>query len=402
MPSKKKVVLAYSGGLDTSVAVPWIAEKHNADVITLTIDLGAQKDLVDVKERALKAGAVQAYVIDARETFINEYVFPALQAGAIYEGQYPLATALARPLIARHLVEVALRDGAEAVAHGCTGKGNDQVRFDVAVAALAPHFEIIAPAREWGMSREEELEYAKRKGLNLTFKKESLYSIDENLWGRSIEAGVLEDPWREPPEDAYAWTKPVSETPSDPAYIEVQFQQGVPVAIDGEGMSGVAIVEYLHSLGGEHGVGRIDHVENRLIGIKSREVYEAPAAVILNIAHRALETLTLGKEQVRMKDSVAQEYADLVYNGLWYTAHKEDLDAYVKSTQRYVTGSVKVRLHKGTCAVAGRKSDQSLYSYELATYDKEDQFDHQAAEGFIKVYGLSVRTQSRIHKRGLR
>ena len=402
MPDKKKVVLAYSGGLDTSVAIPWIAERYGADVVALTIDLGAQRDLDDVKERALRAGAVQAYVVDARETFVSEYVFPALQAGAIYEGQYPLATALARPLIARHLVDVALEEGAEAVAHGCTGKGNDQVRFDVAVAALAPHFEIIAPAREWGMSREEELDYANRKGMDLTFKKESLYSVDENLWGRSIEAGVLEDPWTEPPEDAYLWTRPVSDTPDAPAYVEIEFNNGIPIAIDGESMSGVAIVEHLHRLGGEHGVGRIDHVENRLIGIKSREVYEAPAAVILNAAHRALETLTLGKDQARMKERVALEYADLVYNGLWYTSHKEDLDAYVRSTQRHVEGNVRVRLYKGACAVVGRKSDQSLYSYELATYDSADEFDHRAAEGFIKVFGLPVRTQSRIHKRGIK
>ena len=403
MSSKnKKVVLAYSGGLDTSVAVPWIAEKYGFQVIALTVDLGAHKDITNVRERALKAGAIQAQVIDGRETFVREFVFPALQAGAVYEGQYPLATALARPLIARLLVDVAQKEGTDAVAHGCTGKGNDQVRFDVSVAALAPHLQIIAPAREWGMSREEELEYATKKGLGLSFEKKSLYSIDENLWGRSIETGALEDPWKEPPEDAYAWTRPISETPDKPIYIEIQFDQGVPVALDGEELGGVALVEHLNRLAGEHGVGRIDHVENRLIGIKSREVYEAPAAVVLHSAHRALESMTLARDQLRMKERVAQEYADLVYNGLWFTSHHDDLDAYVRSTQHFVTGSVRVRLHKGTCAVVGRKSDKSLYSYELATYDKEDQFDHKASVGFINIYGLPVRTQSRIQKRGLK
>ncbi len=397
--AKRKVVLAYSGGLDTSVAIPWIAERYDAQVIALTMDLGAQKDLTSISERALKAGAIHASVIDGRDTFVQEFVFPALQAGAIYEGQYPLATALGRPLISRLLVDIARQEGAEAVAHGCTGKGNDQVRMDVAIAALAPHLQIIAPAREWGMSREEELEYASRKGLDLPFEKKSLYSTDENLWGRSMEAGIIEDPWKEPPEDAYLWTRPVSKTPDQPTYVEIQFDQGIPVALDGEEMGGVALIEHLNHLVGEHGVGRIDHVENRLIGIKSRELYEAPAAIVLHSAHRALESLTLAKEQLRMKERVTQEYADLVYNGLWYTAHLQDLDAYVKSTQRFVTGSARVRLHKGSCVVVGRRSDNSLYSYELATYDKADQFDHQASVGFIKIYGLPVRTQSRIQKR---
>jgi argininosuccinate synthase len=402
MPDKKKVVLAYSGGLDTSVAIPWISEKYGYEVIALTIDLGGQEKLLDVKTRAINAGAIAAYVVDARETFVEEFVFPALQAGAIYEDEYPLATALGRPLIARSLVNVAKKEGADAVAHGCTGKGNDQVRFDVAVAALAPDFKIIAPAREWGMSRDQELAYANGKGLGLNFKKESLYSIDENLWGRSIEAGVLEDPWIEPPEEAFAWTKQISETPDKPTYLEIEFEQGIPISIDGFPMNGVNLIDSLHNLAGDNGVGRIDHVENRLIGIKSREVYESPAAVVLNIAHRALETLTLGKDQTRMKEMIASEYADVVYNGLWYTAHKENLDAYVRSTQVYVTGTVRLKLYKGNCIVVGRKSSYSIYSYDLATYDSTDQFDHKAAEGFIKIYGLPVRTQSRIHKRMLK
>jgi argininosuccinate synthase len=281
------------------------------------------------------------------------------------------------------------------VAHGCTGKGNDQVRIDVGVAALAPELRVIAPIRDWGMSREDEIEYGQARNLPINASK-SRFSVDENLWGRSAEAGELEDPWQEPPEAAYEWTRPASQTPDEPAYLEIHFDQGIPTAVDGESMNGTALINHLNTVAGEHGVGRIDHVENRLVGIKSREIYEAPAAVTLHAAHQSLEAMTLSKDQARTKARVAQEYADIVYNGLWFTAHREDLDAYVRSTQRYVTGDVRVRLHRGTCTVVGRSAPQALYQRQLATYDRGDQFDHSAAEGFISIYGLPVRTQNRI------
>lgn len=390
--AKDKIVLAYSGGLDTSVAVPWLQEEYGVDVVTLTIDLG-MVDLESIRERAMQVGAAKALTVDGRETLVSEFLFPALQAGAIYEEQYPLATALGRPLIARYLVEAARAEGAYAVAHGCTGKGNDQVRIDVGVAALAPELKVVAPIRDWGMSREAEIEYGQARNLPIN-PGQSRFSVDENLWGRSAEAGELENPWLEPPEDAYAWTNPVSQTPEAPAYLEIRFEQGIPTAVDGESMAGVALISHLNALAGEHGVGRVDHVENRLVGIKSREVYETPAAVVLHAAHKALETLTLSKEQARAKARIAQEYADMVYNGLWFTRHRQDLDAYVRSTQRYVTGDIRVRLHKGVCTVVGRSAPQALYQYQLATYDREDQFDHAAAAGFINIYGLPVRTQN--------
>ena len=391
-----KIVLAYSGGLDTSVAVPWLKEHYGAEIITLTMDLG-MVDLPSIQERAMAVGAAKALTVDAKDVLVEEFLFPALQAGAIYEGMYPLATALGRPLIARCLAEAAISEGAYAVAHGCTGKGNDQVRIDVGVAALAPELRVIAPIRDWGMSREDEMDYARERSLPISAGK-SRFSVDENLWGRSAEAGELEDPWQEPPEEAYEWTRPVSETPQEAVYVEIRFDRGVPTAVDGESMGGSALISHLNQVAGEHGVGRIDHVENRLVGIKSREVYEAPAAVTLHAAHQALENMTLSKDQARTKARIAQEYADLVYNGLWFTAHREDLDAYVHSTQRYVTGDVRVRLHRGTCTVVGRTAPQALYQHQLATYDRGDTFDHSAAEGFISIYGLPVRTQNRVQR----
>ena len=390
----RKIVLAFSGGLDTSVAVPWLKDKYGADIVTLTIDLG-MVDLESIRQRALQVGAAKALTVDGRATLVEEFLFPALKAGAIYEEQYPLATALGRPLIARYLAEAAQAEGAFAVAHGCTGKGNDQVRIEVGIAALAPDIEVIAPIRDWGMSRQDEIEYANERNLSIN-PSNSKFSVDENLWGRSVEAGELEDPWLEPPEDAYAWTKPLAQTPSEPTYVEIRFEEGLPTAVDGEQMGGADIINHLGALGGDHGVGRIDHVENRLVGIKSREIYESPAAVILHAAHKALEALTLSKEQARSKARIAQEYADLVYNGLWFTAHRQDLAAYVDSTQRYVTGDVKVRLQQGSCTVVGRKAPQALYQHSLATYDKGDQFDHSSAQGFIAIYGLPVRTQNQI------
>ena len=391
-----KIVLAYSGGLDTSVAIRWLQEQYGADIATLTMDLGGQVDLEAARQRALDIGAVRADVMDAREEFVRDYVWPALRAGAIYEGVYPLATALGRPLIAKHLVRIAQEEGASGIAHGCTGKGNDQVRFDVSAAALAPSIKVVAPAREWGMSRDDEIAYAQERNIPLDLNKRSSYSVDENLWGRSIEAGDLEDPWVEPPEEAYAWTVSVAAAPDEPRSVEIRFEQGVPVAMDGEELGGVALIELLNEAAGAHGVGRIDHVENRLVGIKSREVYEAPAGIVLHLAHRALEQMCLSKEQSRFKERLAQEYADLVYNGLWFTAHRRDLDAYVLSTQRHVNGTVRVRLHKGSATVTGRESTEALYRHDLATYDAGDTFDHQASVGFISVFGLPVRTQARV------
>ena len=389
-----KIILAYSGGLDTSVAVRWLQERYQAQVITLTIDLG-MVNLEEIRQRALQIGAAKAHTVDGKETFYREFISPALQAGAIYEDQYPLATALGRPLIARYLVEAARVEGASAIAHGCTGKGNDQVRLDVSVAALAPGLKVIAPIREWGMSREEEIEYARSHNIPVPMGK-GPYSVDENLWGRSIEAGDLEDPWQEPPEAAFAWTASASAAPPEPSYLEIGFECGLPVSLDGEEMRGVDLVRHLNHLAGEHGVGRIDHVENRLVGIKSREVYEAPAAVALHAAHKALEAMTLSKEQLRLKVRIAQEYADVVYNGLWFTQHRRDLEAYVTSTQRHVSGALRLKLHKGNCTVVGRKSPHALYSYELATYNRADKFDHRSSEGFIDIFGLPVRTQARV------
>jgi argininosuccinate synthase len=391
-----KVVLAYSGGLDTSVAIKWLEERYNLKVITFTVDIGNVPDLEAIRQKALDVGAIKALELDAKESFIKSFVFPALQADVLYEGQYPLATALGRPLIAQLLVETARKEGAKAVAHGCTGKGNDQVRIDVSVAALAPELKVIAPAREWNMTREQTIEYAQAHNIPVPITKASPYSIDENLWGRAIECGVLEDPWNEPPEDAFLWTKSLQETPAQPAYLEVGFERGIPVSLDGEKLDGVALVQKVHNLAGQHGVGRIDHIENRLVGIKSREVYEAPAAMVLLKAHQALEDLVLAKEQLRFKARVAAEYADLVYNGLWFTAMRQDLAAYVESTQRYVTGIVRVKLFKGNCQIVGRKSPYSLYDYSLATYDKGDAFDQSASPGFIHIWGLPARTQAKV------
>jgi len=393
-----KVVLAYSGGLDTSVAIKWIKEKYNLDVIALTIDVGNERDFSTIRQKALNVGAIKALVVDAKDSYVKEYVFPALQADALYEGEYPLATALARPLMAKLLVDAARGEGASTVAHGCTGKGNDQVRFEVSINALAPELKIIAPAREWGMTREQTINYAQRYGIPVSVTAASPYSIDENLWGRSIECGVLEDPWVEAPEEVFTWTRSVGETPDKPEYVEIGFEKGVPVTIDGQQLDGVSLIQQLNELTGKHGVGRIDHLENRLVGIKSREIYEAPAATVLLQAHQALEAMTLSKSQLRFKQKVAQEYADLIYNGLWFTRLHQDLAAYVKSSQRFVTGIVRLKLFKGSSSVVGRKSPFSLYSYGLATYDKADVFDQSASPGFIHIWGLSARTQAQVQK----
>ena len=391
-----KVVLAYSGGLDTSVAIKWLQEKYSLDVVTVTIDVGNERDFSAARQKALDTGAIKAVVIDAKELFVRYFIFPALQANAIYEGQYSLATALSRPLMAKLLVDTALEEGASSVAHGCTGKGNDQVRFEVSTNALAPDLKIIAPAREWGMTREETIEYARRHDIPIPVTVDNPYSIDECLWGKSIECGVLEDPWTEPPEDIYTWTKSSDNAPDKPGYLEISFEEGIPTAISGQNMDGISLIQQLNELAGEHGVGRVDHVENRLVGIKSREIYEAPAAVVLLQAHLALEALTLAKDQLRFKQKVAQEYADIIYNGLWFTSLHQDLAAYVKSSQRFVTGTVRLKLFKGSYRIVGRKSPKSLYNHDLATYDKGDEFDQRASSGFIHIWGLPVRTQAQV------
>jgi argininosuccinate synthase len=389
-------VLAYSGGLDTSVAVAWLRETLGFEVVTCTGDLGSVRDLDALQKKAIASGARKAVVQDARDIFVRFFVWPALQAGALYEERYPLATALGRPLLAKLLVDVAREENARFVAHGCTGKGNDQVRFDLAVGALAPDLKVIAPMRGgMNMTRDEEIEYARERGIPVEATTKSPYSVDENLWGRSIEAGVLEDPWGVPPRDVFQWTVDPDEAPAKPREIVIAFGEGLPISLDGEEQGGVELVERLNKLGGKYGVGRIDQIENRLVGIKSREIYEAPAAVMLHLAHRALEDMVLSKETLRLKAKLAQEYADLVYNGLWFTAHHQDLASYVRSTQRFVSGEIRVRLHRGAATIAGRRSPHSLYSTALATYGKGDQFDHKASEGFITVFGLPLRTQAR-------
>src|SRR5437667_11021832 len=394
MPAKK-VVLAYPGGLDTSVAIRWLKDQ-GWDVIAFTVDLGEKKDLDAVQARALKTGASAAYVAYGRLPFLQLFVWPSLQAGAVYEKEYPLATALGRPLIAAMMVEVARREGAQAVAHGCTGKGNDQVRFDVTTAALAPDLQVVAPVREWGMNRDDEIDYATEHGIEVPATTRSPYSTDENLWGRSIEAGVLEDPWAEPPKDVYAWTRDPSQCPDEPTYVEVGFKEGVPVALDGKPVSALDLVTTLNRVGGENGVGRIDHLENRLIGIKSRDISEAPAAVLLLQAHQALEDITLPKEVARFKDVVAQQWAQMVYDGLWFSPLRDALYAFVAETQRHVTGDVRLKLYRGSAQVVGRKGPRQLYQHALATYGKGDEFDQSASAGFIKLWGMGLRTAARV------
>ena len=388
---KGKVILAYSGGLDTSCAIKWLQDSYDMEVIAVMAGLGQPGDLQAVKDKALTIGAVDASIYDAREIFARDYVLPALKANALYEGKYPLATALARPLIATLLVEEARRHGATAIAHGCTGKGNDQVRFDVTIMALAPELQIIAPLREWTMSREEELDYAEKHGIPVPVTKKSPYSTDENLWGRSCEAGVLEDPDMEPPEDAYEWTTSPLDAPATPQYVEIGFETGGPVSLDGEALGFLELVDRLNQAGGAHGVGRLDVIENRLVGIKSREIYEAPAACILIEAHKALEALTLTREVLHFKPLLEQKFAELIYYGLWYDPLRAAITSFMDSTQERVTGTVRVKLYKGACTVVGRKSAFSLYDYSLATYDKNDEFHHRSSEGFIELWGLPLK-----------
>lgn len=395
MGRAKKVVLAYSGGVDTSVCIPYLKHEWGVEeVITLAADLGQGDELEPIRKKALDAGAAQSLIADGTQSFIADYAFPAIQANALYENRYPLSTALARPLIAKLLVEAAETHGADAVAHGCTGKGNDQVRFDVSIAALNPDIKVLAPAREWGMSREETIAYGEKYGVQSPVKKSSPYSIDRNLLGRSVEAGPLEDPWVEPLEEVYDLTKAIADTPDQPEYVDIDFAQGLPTQLNGQALSPVDLVEQLNQIVGQHGVGRIDMVENRLVGIKSREIYEAPALLVLIQAHRELESLALTADVTHYKRGIEETYSQLVYNGLWFSPLKDALDAFIQQTQKQVTGTVRVKLFKGSATVVGRQSPHSLYTPDLATYGAEDAFDHKAAEGFIYVWGLPTRVWS--------
>jgi len=392
---KEKIVLAYSGGLDTSIAIRWLQEERGGEVVALAVDVGQGDDLESVKNKALQIGAAKSYLIDARIEFIDDFIIPALKANALYEGKYPLVSALSRPLIAKWQVEVADTEKANFVAHGCTGKGNDQVRFEVSIGALNPDLKIIAPLREWSMSREKSMEYAKKHNIPVPTSKEKPYSIDENLWGRAIECGGLEDPWNEPPSDIYELTADVDNTPNKPSYLEIDFVQGIPVGLDGNEVNLLDLIERVGKIAGENGYGRLDMIENRLVGIKSREVYEAPAALSLILAHQSLEDLTLERDLLHYKSLIEQKYAELIYYGLWFSPLKNALDAFVNETQKSVTGSVRLKFYKGTCRVVGRKSNESLYDYSLATYEEADKFSHDSAKGFIDLWGLPVRVWAR-------
>ena len=397
---KEKILLAYSGGLDTSVAIHWLNEKYGCEVVAVTVDVGQSDDLKDAMRRAKSIGASRAWVIDAKKEFVEDYVLPALKANALYEGNYPLGTAIARPLMVAKLVEMAKRLDATAIAHGCTGKGNDQVRFEVSIMALAPNLDILAPTRDWKMSREDEIVYAKEHGIPIPVSVEKPYSIDESIWSRAIECGVLEDPWAEPPEDIYQWTKGIDNSPDVPEYVEIGFVQGNPVSLNGAKLDLLDLIAKLNEIAGNNGVGRIDHIENRLVGIKSREVYEAPAATVLIKAHQDLESLVMTKDLLHYKKGIEQHYADLVYNGLWFSPLKEALDAFIGKTQELVTGTVKLKLFKGSAVVVGRESPYSLYSNSLSTYAKGDEFDHSAAKGFIYVWGLPLKVASMVKAGG--
>jgi len=394
-----KIVLAYSGGLDTSVAIKWLKDRYNAEIICYTSNIGQSDDPARLEKRALQTGASGFYFEDLRSRFIDKYVVPSLKAGAIYQDKYPLATALSRPLIAESMVKVAKKENAQAIAHGCTGKGNDQVRFELTTRYLAPELKVIAPVREWEFkSREAEIEYAKEHGIQVTVTKAKPYSIDWNLWGISIECGRLEDPWNEPPEDAYQITASPEKSPAKPEYVTIGFKKGIPVSLNGKTLGMSAIIEKLTKAGGKHGVGRIDMVEDRLVGIKSREIYEAPAAVMLHTAHSELEKLVFSRDVYEFKKLVSQRYSQLVYFGQWFSHIKDCLDSFVDASQQYVTGEVRLRMYRGGCTVTGRKSPYSLYSEGLATYTEKDMFDHRAASGFMEIFGLPSKLEGLRHK----
>jgi len=396
---RDRIVLAYSGGLDTSVAIKWLQENYDLEVVAVAVDIGQGGDLEAIKDKALHIGAVHSELVNAKKSFAENFIVPALKANALYEQRYPLATALSRPLIAKILVEVAQGTGAVYAAHGSTGKGNDQVRFEVSIRALDPDLTIIAPAREWDFTRESAIEYAKKHNIPIPITKESPYSIDENLWGRSIECGILEDPWIEPPEDAFALTVDPVKAPDKPAYLEVEFKEGVPVAIDGKQLDIVTLISRINEVAGSNGFGRIDKIENRLVGIKSREVYEAPAALALIMAHKDLEDITLERELAHFKYGVEQKYAEMIYYGLWFSPLRESLDAFINETQKVVNGTVRLKFFKGSCQVVGRKSPNALYEKALATYEAGDKFAHPAAAGFNKIFGLGLETWGRKYRK---
>lgn len=385
-----KVALAYSGGLDTTVAIRWLQEKYGAEVYTVTVDVGQEEDFKEIEEKAYKSGAVKHYHIDARQKFAEEYVARAIKANALYEGEYPLSSALSRPLIAEEVAKIALREGCDAVAHGCTGKGNDQLRFDATFAATAPDLKILAPVREWNMNREDEIEYALKNGLPINPRK-SRFSIDENLWGRSIEAAELEDPWTEPPNEAFKLVKPLEETPNTPEELVIGFTGGVPTSLNGENSTMLEIIGKLNKIGGQHGYGVIDHIEDRVIGLKSREVYEAPAALILIKTHMDLEKMILGRRHLSFKQQIDKTWAEMIYSGLWADPLRKALDAFIDESQKNVTGEVRIKLYKGTMRITGRRAEKAAYAKEIITYSRESLFDQKAGEGFSKLWSLETR-----------
>ena len=392
-----RLVLAYSGGLDTSVAIRWLSENKGYDVIACAIDLGqaAPGELDRVRQRGLDCGAVESVVVDARAEFADDFVAPAITANALYMGKYPLVSALSRPLITRHLVRVAEETGATAIGHGCTGKGNDQVRFEVTAMAIAPDLRVEAPIREWGLTRDAAIEWANERDVPIPVKKASPYSIDENLWGRTAECGILEDPWESPPEEVFERSAALADTPDEVEELTLTFSDGLPVAVDGKELDLATLVAEVDRRAGAHGVGRIDMLEDRLVGIKSREIYECPGAMTILTAHRDLEDLCLEQELAQEKRGLEGRYAQLIYNGLWFTPLKTALDAFFVSSQRFVSGDVRMAMFKGSAWVAGRRSDRGLYDHDLATYDASDRFDHTQAEGFVKLWGLPTKVWSR-------
>ena len=395
----RKIVLAYSGGLDTSVLLKWLQQKYDAEVITVTLDVGQKENLEKIEEKAKNLGAIKHYSIDAKDEFVKDYVFPAIKANALYEGKYPVSTALSRPLIAEKLVEVAKKEGADAIAHGCSGKGNDQVRIEVSAKALAPEIDVIAPVREWGMTRDAEIKFAEENDIPIPVDIDKPYSVDQNLWGRSIECGILEYPEEEPPEDVFEWTVPPEKAPDKPEYVTIGFECGVPVSLNGEEMSPVGLIEALNEIGGRNGVGRIDHIEDRLVGIKSREVYECPAATIILEAHKDLEKLVLTRHEIMFKQIVDSNWSFLIYAGLWADPLREDLDAFIEKSQKPVSGEVKIKLYKGGLRVVGRSSPNSLYDLNLATYDIKTTFDQSLSAGFIELWGLPTRVAKALRRR---
>lgn len=394
---KGKVVLAYSGGLDTSVAIPWLIEQ-GYDVVTMTADVGQQADNMDeINEKAIKTGAITSHMLDLRNEMIEKFVWPGLKANALYEGVYPLNSAYSRPLIAQALIHIAQLEGAVAIAHGCTGKGQDQVRIEVCAAALDPTIEVLAPVRDWHMTREEEMAYAEKHNVPVPTTRQSPYSLDDNIWGRSCECGVLEDPWNKPPKGAYGLTVDPLEAPDKPTIVEITFKKGIPVALNGEELGGIELIEKLNKMAGENGIGRIDMVENRLVGFKSREIYECPAGVTLIAAHKALETITLSKDVMRTKGDLEKKFAELTYEGYWFSPLMDAIQVFVDKTQEVVNGVVRVQLYKGQAVVEGMKSETAIYRYDLATYSEGDSFDHSSAIGFINVWGLPIKTWTQAH-----